>query len=189
MTYFDMSGDPLSLAGERASLCLFLRGDLNVGDANALKIDPVTGSLRIETGRTCGVFAESGKISAGCLEANVTGAPATVWASSLDDNPLAASGRILLCHQTDVQNSGSAFADDSRTVLLRWGKMPHLMRKGRADLSLSLLAGEWTVYALDCAGNRRGVVPSRWQDGRLSFTADIARDPDDATMNYELVRR
>lgn len=117
------------------------------------------------------------------------GAAATVWASSLDGNPLAASGRILLCHQTDVQNSGAAFADDSRTVLLRWGQMPHLMRKGRADISLSLAGGEWTVYALDCAGNRRGVVPSHLQDGRLRFTADVARDPADATMNYELVRR
>lgn len=28
MGYFDMAGDPLSLAAERASLCLFLRGDL-----------------------------------------------------------------------------------------------------------------------------------------------------------------
>ena len=29
MNYFDMAGDPLSLAAERASLCLFLRGDLD----------------------------------------------------------------------------------------------------------------------------------------------------------------
>ena len=28
MNYFDMAGDPLSLAAERATLCLFLRGDL-----------------------------------------------------------------------------------------------------------------------------------------------------------------
>lgn len=28
MNYFDMAGDPLSLAAERASICLFLRGDL-----------------------------------------------------------------------------------------------------------------------------------------------------------------
>ena len=30
MGYFDMAGDPLSLAAERASICLFLRGDLPV---------------------------------------------------------------------------------------------------------------------------------------------------------------
>ncbi len=189
MTYFDMSGDPLSLAGERASLCLFLRGDLKDGDPDALKIDAETGSLRIVTDRTCGGFAEVGTVKAGRLEARIGGAPATVWASAVDAEPLATSRRILVCHQTDVQNSGAAFADDSRTVLLRWGSLPHLMRKGRAEILLAVAPGDWTVYALDCAGNRRGVVPSRWQDGRLGFFADVARDPSDATMNYELVRR
>ena len=188
MTYFDMSGDPLSLAGERASLCLFLRGDLAVGDANALQIDAATGSLALVTDRTCGGFAEAGTIRAGVLEARLRDAPATVWASALDGEPLATSRRILVCHQTDVQNAGAAFADASRTVLLRWGSLPHLMRRGRAGVLLSLAPGEWTVYALDCTGNRRGAVPSRWQDGRLGFYADVARDPSDATMSYELVR-
>ena len=188
MTYFDMSGDPLSLAGERASLCLFLRGDLRPGDPDALVIDSATGALRLVTDRTCGGFAESGTIVAGCLEARVRDAPTTVWASALDEKPLSASRRILFCHQTDVQNSGATFADPSRTVLLRWGTLPHLMRRGKAGVLLSVSSGDWTVYALDCAGNRRCVVPSRWQDGRLGFVADIARDPSNATMSYELVR-
>ena len=188
MTYFDMSGDPLSLAGERASLCLFLRGDLKAGDPDALAIDAATGSLRIVTDRTCGGFAEAGTVRAGQLEVRLMDAPATVWASAVDAEPLATSRRILVCHQTDVQNTGAAFADPSRTVLLRWGAMPHLMRKGRAGILLAVAPGDWTVYALDCAGNRRGIVPSRWQDGRLGFFADVARDPSDATMNYELVR-
>lgn len=188
INYFDMSGDPLSLAGERASLCLFLRGDLEAGDAEALRIDAKTGSLRIATARTCGGFAEKGTIKAGALEARLNGAAATVWASALDAEPLATSRRILVCHQTDVQNTGVTFADDSRTVLLDWGALPHLMRRGKAGILLSVAAGDWKVYALDCAGNRRGEVPCRWQDGRLGFIADVSRDPSDATMSYELVR-
>jgi hypothetical protein len=58
MAYFDMSGDPLSLAGERASLCLFLRGDLKTGDKRALVENRATGGLRIVTERTCGGFEE-----------------------------------------------------------------------------------------------------------------------------------
>lgn len=189
MTYFDMSGDPLSLAGERAALCLFLRGDLNAGDADAIKIDRADGSLKVATDRTCGGFMESGSFRAGCLEVGIRDAPATVWASSLDAKPLALSSRILLCHLTDVQNSGTAFADGTRTVLLRWGTMPHLMRNGKADIGISLAQGEWTVYALDCAGNRRCVVPSAWRGVRLEFRADVSMDPSDATMNYELIRR
>ena len=188
MNSFDMSGDPLTLAGERAALCLFLRGDLKAGDPDALAIDAETGSLRVVTDRTCGGFAESGTIRAGRLEARLRDAPATVWASALDAEPLATSRRILVCHLTDVQNTGAAFADFSRTMLLRWGDLPHLMRKGRAGVVLAVAPGDWKVYALDCAGNRRGEVPSRWKDGRLAFVADVARDPSDATMSYELAR-
>ncbi len=188
MGYFDMCGDPLSLAGERAALCLFLRGDLKAGDRDAIGLDAKAGTLRVVTARTCGGFAEAGTIEAGSLEARLDGAAATVWASALDAEPLATSRRILVCHQTDVQNSGIRYADDSRTVLLAWGKLPHLMRRGRAEILLSVAVGEWKVYALDCAGNRRGEVQCRWQDGRLVFIADVSRDPSDATMSYEVVR-
>lgn len=188
MTYFDMSGDPLSLAGERAALCLFLRGDVQDRDGGAFTMDPAAGTLRVASDRTCGVFVESGLLRVGCMEVDVRDVPATVWASSLDAKPLTESSRILLCHLTDVQNSGVAFADSTRMVLLRWGTMPHLMRKGKADVAMSLARGDWTVYALDCAGNRRCVVPSAWRDGRLTFCADVALDPSDATMNYELLR-
>jgi len=188
MNYFDMSGDPLSLAGERASLFLFLRGDLKPGAAAEFAVDRASGALRVATERTCGGFVEKGALRAGRLEAEILDASATVWASSLDGLPLAESRRVLCCHLTDVQNSGVTFADDSRKVLLGWGGMPHLMRKGRARLRLDLGGGSWRVYALDCAGNRRGEVAFHAQDGAVSFVADVARDPADATMCYELVR-
>jgi hypothetical protein len=188
MTYFDMSGDPLSLAGERASLCLFLRGDLKQGDANALVENRKTGGLRIVTERTCGGFEEAGLVEAGILRAKLDGA-ATVWASALDGKPLKSSDRILFCHLTDVQNTEIAYADSSRKELLRWGRMPHLMRKGKAEVLLELGAGNWRVFALDCAGNRRGEVVCNASGGTLGFEADIARDPANATMLYEIVAK
>ena len=55
MGYFDMSGDPLGLAAERAALCLFLRGDLPVLPAEyplvldeASLLDPRTGAPACE---------------------------------------------------------------------------------------------------------------------------------------------
>ena len=54
MGYFDMAGDPLSLAAERAALCLFLRGDLAPLQAEAPQVldeaslrDPATGAPKI----------------------------------------------------------------------------------------------------------------------------------------------
>ncbi|MDR2849263.1 MAG: cellulase family glycosylhydrolase, partial [Verrucomicrobiota bacterium] len=207
VTYFDVSTDPLSQASERASLCLFLRRDLEparhtvaigldaaflssravavapgwataawnvqVGTAagpssgapagaaripaadaygtnavtalaawtntpSALVIDRARGAFTVATERTVGGFAESGRIAAGPLTAEIRGAPATVWVSALDGASVPASGRLLLTHLTDVQNTGVTYADAERKILLAWGQTPYLVRTGTADVALTL---------------------------------------------------
>lgn len=271
MGYFDMSGDPLGLAGERASICLFLRRDLpelkktyavhlppdllrkpnaclgmwttapftwtgwyaklgtQIGDAapegtisagtypsilektreemfgdlalrtpedgdfpragdGAIRVDNKTGDFTIITPKTCGGFSEDGPIRARILTVELEGAAATVWASALDDEPLATSKHILVTHLTDVQNTDITYLDESLTVLLRWGRLPHLMRNGRAKCQLRLADGKWSVYALYADGSRRGEVSSSFSKGRLSFTAQVDAEPWSATYLYELVR-
>ena len=268
LAYFDMAGDPLSLAAERASICLFLRRDLDelpvtyayalppaelakadgtgrqagadwtwaswyakVGgfladkvpdgamDAGsfrealsrksnkvreallgadpaaprlrmgngALEIDKDQGSFLLRTPRTCGGFAEGGELRADALVADLGDTAATVWASSLDDKPLRESGRVLVTHLTDVQNSGATFASDERKILLAWGYVPHLMAAGKARVSLQLADRPWKVYSLTTGGRRRREVSAAYADGRLSFTADIAADPAEASFLYEVV--
>ena len=270
MTYFDMSGDPLGLASERASICLFLRRDLapledtyavvlppkkltemgyspflktdwtwaswyvkvgnyvadqvpagtawsmtypeglavsgaamreqlfpgqNRTQANmppaakgAVTIDGESGRFTLKTPRTSGGFAEGGRIDAGVLQADLGTTPATVWASALDGQPIASAARLLVTHLTDVQNSNVSYADAERRILLAWGGLPHLMRTGRADVSLAVAPGAWKVYALASSGARRFEVPSVCTNGRLAFTADVARDPKNATYLYEVVK-
>ena len=269
MNYFDMSGDPLGLASERASICLFLRRDLEplaktyamvlpprklasmgptammqanwvwagwyakvggvVADAapadamwqvgypecftqsaddvrrqmfptvadgkalppagdGAVEIDSETGRFILKTARTCGGFAEGGVVRADALVADIGGTPATVWASSLDGKPLRESAHVLVTHLTDVQNSNIRYGDRHLRILLDWGRLPHVMRAGRADVTAAVLAGKWTVYALATNGARRRTVPAAWTDAGLSFTANVAFDPADATYLYELVR-
>lgn len=258
--YFDMSGDPLGLAAERASICLFLRGDLAPAEADGaflfppakasdtkknpgslapywamdwaawhtklgvcvadrtpagmetlavypaaptaavaarlramptggVSIDSSAGSFTLDTPRTKGGFAERGRICVNGFSADLGDVPATVWASSLDGLPLADSRHVLLTHLTDVQNTAVRYADAGRRILLDWGRLPHLMRAGRADVSLSAAAGSWTVWALDATGGRVRKVASRHADGRLVFSADVAADPSNATFLYELVRQ
>ena len=74
---------------------------------------------------------------------------ATVWASSLDGQPLASSSRILVTHLTDVQNSGVRYRDPELTILEDWGGLPHLARNGAADLSLAVADGDWMAWRLD----------------------------------------
>ena len=304
MGYFDVSGDPLSLAAERAALCLFLRRDLEPLEAESpivldeaalldprngapkttqsarlaeswsarvgtrivhaasrrsgplalsgaapqsgpadlsqhspegalggeaarapkgglnsnVAIDPETGTFLLDTPRTAGGFAESGTHAAGPLTFTLTAlgksaalppgsgtapqsgpsalsqhspggalsgeaaltpegalsgeaalhqtvAPATVWVSSLDGEPIVRSSHLLLTHLTDVQNSGIQYADEALTILLDWGRLPHLMRRGAARIELALDGKEgsaWRVFRLSPSGKRLGEVPFTW---------------------------
>ncbi|MBR0056382.1 MAG: hypothetical protein IJP66_03560, partial [Kiritimatiellae bacterium] len=266
MGFFDIASDPLSLAAERAALCLFLRGDLAPLDAEAplvldpaairdpahgarflpslgdnakawkvrvgtrldapgqgpahstptpkrvveaalsASIDPATGTFLIDTPRTCGGFAEGGAHTAGALRFDLAvsgeaqNTPASVWASSLDGEPLATSRRILVTHLTDVQNTGIEYADPDRTTLLKWGRLPHLMRNGAAEIELTVEGGSeatppsFAVYRLSPGGKRLGKVPfnlavSGEAQNTLRFTALIDYDPTTATYLYEIVRQ
>ena len=268
LSYFDLAGDPLALATERAALCLFLRGDLaplserepivleeaklldpafgaprgNFPDrlaegwtrktgtmvktsrkaAEPQKEEPTAplalglrsaanqtvdispdGTMLIATPRTAGGFAEGGLHQIGPLTFELDGTAATVWVSSLDGAHIASSSRILVTHLTDVQNDGIEYADADMNILLNWGKLPHIMRNGCAEISLTLEAapagippGGGTpsrpprVFRLFSSGKRCGEVPAAWDpaSGRLSFTARIDYDPAAATYLYEIIR-
>ncbi|MBR4615138.1 MAG: hypothetical protein IKO55_05980, partial [Kiritimatiellae bacterium] len=211
--------DPLIAASDRASVCLFLRGDASVAakenekwkleneqwkDVAALRLDKERGSMALVTPRTCGGFAESGRVEAGPLSFTIAGAgvrgaasppvvvPTTLWASSLDGAPLATSSRILLVHLTDVQGEGAKFADAPRRILLVWGKAP-LVAAGAADVTMQLSTdgGAWatspTVWALDTAGRRVAEVPAAFSDGALRFRVST-RGPEGGRLYYEIVR-
>ena len=147
----------------------------------AVSIDPDTGTFLLDTPRTAGGFAERGAHTAGPLTFTIESAasrplngasrrkgpsarkeessakpfpasaggdfigeavPATVWVSSLDGEPIARSSHLLLTHLTDVQNSGTKYADEALTILLEWGSLPHLMRRGAARIELALDAND-----------------------------------------------
>jgi hypothetical protein len=186
LSYFDLSADQLSLASDRASICLFLRRDIEPGADGALKMDRTRGSFTIDTPRTVGGFAPDGAIEAGPLKATIAGAPATVCVHSLDGAPVAKSRRMLLTHLTDVQGEGERFTDESMTVLLKWGKRP-LAQNGSAEVSLALDSpSKFEVWELAANGARVRKVESKASGGRLGFTASIS-GPDGARMLYEIV--
>ncbi|MBP5319723.1 MAG: hypothetical protein J6334_01960 [Kiritimatiellae bacterium] len=269
--YFDISTDPLSQASDRATICLFLRGDLPVAPQSAVieiprriplaaaedrkglpapgivpnwgelawrsrigtrvangkpvsagtvvigsasayggetpeavtglmaagtgtgcagfAMDADSGSFTLNTRQTCGGFAESGTIDVGAIRFTVDGAPATVWVSALDREPVAASRRLLLSHLTDVQADGNTYAEPACKTLLKWGSSRTLVRAGTADITLRLTRPEaYSVYSLAAGGERLEKVPARVEAGALRFTASVAGGPDGARMLYEIVR-
>ena len=183
--YFDLASDQLSLASDRASICLFLRRDIEPGDEAALKMDRSRGSFTIDTPRTVGGFAPEGAIEVGALRATIAGAPATVCVHALDGESIAKSRRMLLTHLTDVQGDGERFADESMTVLLKWGTRP-LAQNGSSEISLALDSpANYEVWELAANGARLRRIESRVADGRLRFTVTVS-GPDGARMLYEI---
>jgi len=184
-SFFDIGADPVGLASERACICLFLRGDM---PARAVPPDCPDGAFLVDAPQTCGGFARAGSHVAGPLSFDVGDAPATVWVSSLDGLPIARSERLLLVHLTDVQLDGNEYSDASRTMLLRWGTYPPVMRNARANIALAVGDPEsCAVWGLDMSGRRLERITAAALDGKLSFAASV-KGADGARMYYEIVR-
>ena len=186
---FDVASDPAQQLADRASILLFLRGDLAAGDAKACRLDASEGALTIDTPRTCGGFRERGTIETSALTVKLGDAAGAVWASSLDEAPLAASKRILVTHLTDVQNAGATFADERRSILLDYGTGGLRALDGTAEVALRLDEPQfYRVHSLALDGERRGHVQARVLNGRLVFTARVAASDGKARFLYEIVR-
>ena len=165
-------------------------GKLPVAGDGQVKIDDVDGSIMVNTERTAGGFAEKGVIAGGALRAEIGNVPTAIWVSTLGDGQsIADSKRLLLTHLTDVQDEGLTYLEKTRQTQLTWGKLPHLMRRGVAEVELTVGPGAYFVYALSGDGERRFTVPSTKVGNTLRFTADIGADPSEATYLYEIVRR
>ena len=186
---FDVASDPAQQLADRASILLFLRGDLASGDSRGCRLDSSDGSLTIDTPRTCGGFRERGTIETASLTVKLGDTAGSVWASSLDAAPLAQSKRILVTHLTDVQNAGTTFADPGRSILMGLGKGGLRALDGTAEVALKLDEPRYyRVHRLALDGERRGHVPARVLNGRLVFTARVAAPDDKACFLYEVVR-
>ncbi len=193
--YFDVASDPLGQAGDRASVCLFLRGDLPavgagaaVTASQAFQLDRTRGTFAIDTARTAGGFTPAGRLVAGAVAFDAGEVATTLWASAVDGRALARSERILVTHLTDVQANGNVYADPEKRTLLKWGHYPPVVHNGRARVELALDHPEaFTVWALETTGRRLEKMPSRVEGGKLVFTADV-KGPNGARMLYELAR-
>ena len=148
--------------------------------------------MTLDTPRTAGGFAPAGDSirTAHGVQIAVQDTDATVWVSSLDDQPISASRRLLVTHLTDLQNTEIRYAERARQTLLDWGRLPHLVRAGRAEVRLQFRdPGAYKVWALSTSGKRLAEVPGRATAGEFTFTADVAGFGDHgAVLCYEIAR-
>jgi len=146
-------------------------------------------TMILDTPRTAGGYAPAGKsiVTNNGVKIEIQDADATAWVSALDDKPIGKSARLLVTHLTDLQNTDIKYAEAARQTLLEWGKLPHLVRAGKAVIEIKHESGgTLKVWALSTSGRRLAEVPSNFLNGVLTFTADVAADPASARMTYEI---
>ena len=146
--------------------------------------------LTVVTPRTEGLAGPAGTDrKLGSLTAALRDTWTTLWASSLDGQPLRDSRRILVVHLTDVKNTGDRFRGRDLKVLEAWGTKPYLVRAGRATVALAHAdTAALEVWRLDLTGRRIARVRAKASRGSLVFEAATATAPD-ATFFYEISAR
>lgn len=154
-------------------------------------IDGPRGLLRFDTDRTAGGYIDPGH-TIDCPRAGVHIADlsigATVFVTAVDGQPIRSSERLLLTHLTDLQNTGTTYAESARQTLMDWGKLPHLVRHGTAMVRIAVEQPQkWTVYSLSTSGRRIDELPHDVDGDAIVVRCDI-NGPEGARMLYELVR-
>ena len=132
-----------------------------VSATGELKIDAPSGTLAICTPRSESVTLPAGNLSTGgVLSVKDVSTHATIAALSLDGKKLAESRSILLLHLTDISNSDATFFDSDCRFVNSQGKLPLLVRRGSAEVTLKVAPGApLQVQALSADGDVLGELP------------------------------
>ncbi|MDD3154518.1 MAG: hypothetical protein PHS41_06595 [Victivallaceae bacterium] len=155
-----------------------------------MELDATGETLKIVTAHSEILLRNSqGKLSGERLSAVLSPAGATVGCIALDHAPLGSSKRMLVLHLTDMLNTNDTFADPAMRLYEKVGTLPHLLRRGKAQLTLRLEGdAPCDVYALNFSGARCKKIPAEFVGGVLRFVADTACSPE-GIMAYEIVRK
>lgn len=112
---------------------------------------------------------------------------AAFLAAAVDGKPLRESERILLLHLTESKNSGMEFSESRRQVVNHLGKVPVLIRRGSAEVTLKRPLDGFRLYAVDLTGKRTFEVPLKTVGSESAFLLDTFAK-EGVTLAYELVR-
>lgn len=153
-----------------------------VSSTGEIRINAGANQLIVHTPRTESLTFSKGELSAGVLSVKGMSTFGTIAAISLDGKPLTESGSILLLHLTDTANTGDSFHDSERKYVDRYGKLPLLVRRGKAQVALKL-NGAFRVQALSADGALLGPVQT---DGN-TFTVSTDLFPQ-GVMAYHITR-
>ena len=118
------------------------------------------------------------------LKLNVTNDFAAVMLTSLNDNSIANSNRILLSLVGNSRNHGQVLSEDGKYIKIG-GDNTILTEQIVGTVTIKGVSGNYKVYSLNSDGSRKAeIAVTNNGDGTISFT--LTRDT--KAMNFEIVK-
>ncbi|HCE41948.1 MAG TPA: hypothetical protein DET40_00175 [Lentisphaeria bacterium] len=174
-------GSEAEVAEKIKASCDLKKGALDIekgfarSSTGEIEIDKASGTFRVITPRSeAFVMGDKGKIEGVFMSVENMDKPAVICATSVDGKDLKDSERILVLHLTDVMNSKIKFDSKKMKLLQTWGTMPHLARKGEAEISLKMPSGSQPrIWGIDSTGKQIGEIKAKIApNGTVTFKVD-----------------
>ena len=157
-------------------------------DTGQILLDSAQRRLSVVTPLTeAVVFDAPAPLKLSSLQVLEADGPALVSVSSMDEQPLRNSQRMLVILATDARNSGMRFADAAETTIADFGGRPVVLLARSVKLHLaSSHAAQLKVYSANLRGQRMDSIPvTRDADG-ISFVLDTAKLSHGPTTYFEI---
>lgn len=149
------------------------------------RLDPENGTFAVVTPCTEALALERGNLAGDALAVSDADRECVVAAISRDGASLRESGDILLLHLTNLSATGAQWDDDA--TIRSWGGFPLLVERGSAHISLAA-DGPRHVKVLTADGKPVSEVPATFENGRVSFVADISANLEVSRICYEILK-
>lgn len=159
-----------------------------VSDTGELDLNSAASRFTINTPRTAVLLTHAADDRVGALSITGLSVPALLAASSMDDQPLPKSRRLLLFVLTDATNTGIEFDDAARTRLRKLGTLPARIQPVQVQLQLGLTSSvPFRLYALAQDGRRVQTLPVQVVTGGVRMSIDTATLENGPSTMFELV--
>ncbi len=158
-----------------------------VSDTGEIRHYPAKGYCLVDSPRTqavMGFVGEAGEIEMSAVRIRSRTDFATIAVSSLTDEPLAQSRRILVTAVGRVENKGTRY-DVTHQRLVSRGTGPIMCEPIKATVRIKTGRGPFDVYAIGPDGSRRKIGGAVYAGGTLR----LKLGPQARTIYYELVAK
>ncbi len=147
-----------------------ISGETDMGDH--IKFWPDKKTFIVSSKRTiAAVFSDvDTTLTVSSVQLSNIHAAGLVSISSLDEQAVSKSSRLLLTFLTDAQNTGMEFSADKK-VLEQHGRLPVKILHGNLSVSMNHDKA-LKLYALNLRGDRIKELPTQYKDHKISFHLD-----------------